>query len=334
MDNQFMKKSLAVLSNLLIPQLLRIGLFHNYFVRNALTVFLYHDVSDNPSEFSETYNLNVPPEVFDYQISFIKNNFNLINPDELLELRIPPKAALITFDDGLKSFFKNAVPILERHGVPAIVFLNMEPIMGKVFWSGLITYLCEKREDFVRFLKEKSSLPQSLSPLYLHCSRETIESYLASSGKQLEDFEDEVGKFVGEFATEEDLAQAARKQNVFFGNHLFNHYVPILMSDEALVKSYLENRNALEKYPNYRDIFSFPFGQPNTCFTGEQIKLLLQNKAKKVFSGYPLINLDVTSSYLHRIPLTSSHTSSARIWYQILQPSLRLRLRRNPIGGN
>ena len=321
-----MKKCLALLSNLLIPQLLRLGFFHNYFIKNALTVFLYHDISDNPSEFSRTYNLNVPPEVFEYKITFIKNNFNIINPDELLELRIPPKAALITFDDGLKSFFKNAVPILERHEVPVIIFLNMEPIMGKVFWSGLITYLCEKRGDFVRFLREKSSLPPSSADLYLQCSREITESYLEGSDNQ---FQDEVNEFVGEFATEEDLEQAARKQNVFWGNHLFNHYVPILMSDEALVKSYLENQDALKKYPNYRDIFSFPFGQPNTCFTDDQVKLLLQNKAKKVFSGYPTINLDVTSSYLHRIPLSSYHTSSARMWYQILQPSLGFRLKHN-----
>ena len=319
-----------MLLNLLIRHLLRFGFFHNYcfnyyFIRSALTVFVYHDVSDDPSEFSKTYGLNVPPELFDNQISFIKNNFNVISPDDLLKLRIPPKAALITFDDGLKSFFKNAIPILERHGVPVIIFLNMEPIMGELFWSGLITYLCQKNEDFVRFLKERSRLPQSSKPLYLHCSREITESYLQSSGKQLEGFKDEIDKFVGEFATEEDLAQAAKKQNVFFGNHLFNHHVPVLMSDEALVESYSKNRDALKEYPNCRDMFSFPFGQPKTCFTDDQIKLLLRNGAEKVFSGYPLINSDATSPYLHRVALTSYNNSPSKIWFPIFLPSFRLR---------
>lgn len=319
----------VMLPNLLISEIpgFFFGIFHEYFVKRALVVFVYHEVSNNPSEFSKIYGLNVSPDVFEYQITFIKNNFNVISPDDLLESRIPPKAALITFDDGMKGYFKNAVPILERHELPSIVFLNMGPVMGKIFWSGLITYLCEKKEDFVHFIKEKLPLPQSSIPLYLYCSREIVELYLESSEKQFEDFKDEINKFVGEFASEEDLGYAARKENVFFGNHLFNHHVPVLMSDDALVESYLKNRDALKKYPNYRDMFAFPFGQPNTCFTYDQIKLLLQTGAKKVFSTYPLINSDVTQPYLHRVPLSSYHNSKARIWCQILQLSLLTKLK-------
>ena len=126
----------------------------NKFVSNkSLTVFVFHDVTDEPSEFSSLYHLNVTPKLFDFQIQFIKKNFNIVGPDDLLQSSIPPKAALITFDDGFRNYFTHAVPILKIYEVPSIIFLNMEPIKGTIFWSGLITYLCEKRQDFRDYLK-------------------------------------------------------------------------------------------------------------------------------------------------------------------------------------
>ena len=50
-----------------------------------LTVFCYHDVTDAPSDFSRENALHVPPKVFDYQISYIKKNFNVIEPKQLME---------------------------------------------------------------------------------------------------------------------------------------------------------------------------------------------------------------------------------------------------------
>ncbi|MCP4613868.1 MAG: polysaccharide deacetylase family protein, partial [Planctomycetes bacterium] len=279
-----------------------LGLFHERLLRNSLTVFVFHEVTDNPSEFCRLYNLNVPPQVFEYQIEFIKKNFNIIGPDELTKLKIPSNAALITFDDGFQGVFKNAIPVLSKHKVPIIIFLNMEPVEGKVFWAGLITYLCNKKPEFVRFLNEKSLLSRSSGPLYLGCSREIVEAYLESSNDHIEN---EVRKFVGDFCSAEDLEQAAEKQHIFFGNHLFNHYVPLLMSDEDLVNSYVHNRDAMRQYSNYRDFFSFPFGQPNTCFTEAQVQLLLNVGAQRVFSSYPIVNLDVNSPYLDRVPMTS-----------------------------
>ncbi|MCP4608390.1 MAG: polysaccharide deacetylase family protein [Planctomycetes bacterium] len=277
-----------------------------------------------------THNLSVSPELFDYQLGFIKKNFNVINPDALLQLDIPPNAALITFDDGFRSFFKEAVPVLAKREMPAIVFLNVEPVNGKVFWAGLITYLCDRKPDFVRFLDEKSPLSRSSGPLFLRCSREIVEAYMESSDSQIES---EVREFVGEFSNEEDLEKACGNRYVFFGNHLSNHYVPRLMSDEFLVQSYSDNRDALIKYPNYRDMFSFPFGQPDTCFTNPQVKLLLKHGAQRIFSSYPIVNPDISSPLLHRVPLTSQEDSWAKIWGRVLLPGMRLRIKQRLRAG-
>ena len=99
------------------------------------------------------------------------------------------------------------------------------------------------------------------------------------------------------------------------------------MSDEDLLRSYFQNVNALNMYPNYKEMFAFPFGQPGTCYSDEQVKLLFQNGAKRIFSSSGLINSDVTARYLHRVSLTSFHDSDSKIWFQIFQNNLRSKLR-------
>jgi hypothetical protein len=285
---------------------------------------VYHDVSSTPCQFSCSYDLNVTPEIFDYQLNFIKNNFNIISPDDLLEKKIPKKAALITFDDGFKSYFKNAIPILEKNKVPSIIFLNMEPVKGGLFWSGLITYLCTKREDFKDYLKKKLPEESKRKTLFLNCSTELVENYLEETGKS---FEKEVRDFVGEFADESDLEKASGNPLVFYGNHLFNHHVPLLLSNEELIDSVLKNENELRNYSCYRNMFSFPFGQPDTCYSEKQIDLLFANGISKIFSSNGRINYNCASDYLYRIPLSSFNNSSAKIWFQIFQKEIRKYLR-------
>ncbi len=291
------------------------------FTKNKLTVFCYHDVTHNPSEFSDKYHLNVPPNIFEYQIDFINQKFNVINPDDLLSDRIPSNAALITFDDGFKSYFENAVPILEKYNTPSIIFLNMAPINGEIFWSGLITYLCSKSPEFYQYMINNSQFTLIEKPLYLYCSREIVNSFLKTVGNT---FKDEVKKFVGDFGTEKDLKSVINNNLVYFGNHLYNHYVPLLLSDKELLESFRKNEDELDKYPNYRSLFAFPFGQPDTCFSKQQIELLIKNGAKKVFSSYFMVNNDISDPYLHRIPLHSFNNSNARIWFSILRKSFKI----------
>ena len=287
----------------------------------ALTVFCYHDVSNEPSEFSRDFALNVRPDILDYQLGFIKKHFNIVSPDDLLEDSIPKHAALVTFDDGFLSFFTNAVPILNEHQVPAIIFLNMEPIQGGTFWAGLITYLCSKRADFVKYLQAKADVNPNW-PLSLHCSRENVDSYLEQARDSIGS---EVSQYVGPFAREEHLQSVRSNRLVYFGNHLFNHYVPRLMSDKEILLSFNDNADRLKKYGNYRNIFSFPFGQPKSCFTDEQVQLIHENCTQTMFASSQHVNY-TRGVPLDRISLSSAHRSSTDLWFQIFKHRIKDRL--------
>ena len=80
----------------------------------------------------------------------------------------------------------------------------------------------------------------------------------------------------------------------------------------------------LNNYPNTRNLFAFPFGQPISTYSKDQIQLIKKNGAQFVFSSYPLVNSNISSSYLHRIPLDSTNNTKAKIWFNILRRSLKL----------
>lgn len=291
-------------------------IYHKY-LNKALVVFCYHDISDIPSEFSRLHNLNVLPAVFDYQIRFIKKNFNIISPEDIINGNVPRRAALITFDDGFKSYFKNAVPILKRHDVPSVVFLNMAPILGGIFWPGLISYLCEKKPDFKEFVKRRV-LPAGPADkfLFLSSTPDIADEYCQECGV----LDSKVNEFIGQFADEDDLTQISSEHLVFYGNHLYAHEVAINLTDQALWQSFSKNELLLNKYSNYLKIFSFPFGQPGTYYLTMQAEFLLSQGVKVVFDSCGMINFE-RKKYFSRIPLTSFHSSALKILFGIYYPA-------------
>lgn len=79
-----------------------------------------------------------PTTPFDFvrQTDELGKYFQFISQDDLilaLERRkeLPERSCLLCFDDGLKSQYQEALPILKRKNIPAIFFINSQPIKEK-----------------------------------------------------------------------------------------------------------------------------------------------------------------------------------------------------------
>ena len=80
-----------------------------------------------------------------------------------------------------------------------------------------------------------------------------------------------VKNYYGPMAEKSDLKAANGNQLVSFGNHLYNHEVSKLLSDQELVDSYIRNQAALAEFTSTRQVFAFPFGVPRTSYDDAQI---------------------------------------------------------------
>lgn len=101
-------------------------------IKKKALVLLYHRVD---SLSNDPLNLAVTPEHFDEQLAMLKNKFEIISVLELVERikekKIKGTELCITFDDGFRDNLTHALPILEKHQVPATIFVTGDAVDNK-----------------------------------------------------------------------------------------------------------------------------------------------------------------------------------------------------------
>lgn len=296
-----------------------------WMLKKTLSVFVYHDVTDRPTDFSREYHLNVPPALFARQMDFIKGYFNLVTPDQVLGGNYETPAALVTFDDGTPSYFQEAAPIMTARQIPSILFLNMAPIEGEIFWSGLITYLSKYDPAFCKKVCQLST-GQDGVPDYLRCDVKMVKDYLETIDQKA--LLAKVRRFYGDFAGKEDFESVKDNPFVFFGNHLYNHYNAAKLSDEALSEQFRLNQQRIDRMPQGRPFFAFPFGQPGMCFLPHQPLLIEGCGAKLVFSSSGRINFRRGKGFYDRVGVDDSITALTDLLGRIQAKRLKIFLRR------
>jgi peptidoglycan/xylan/chitin deacetylase (PgdA/CDA1 family) len=109
-----------------------------------VTVLLYHRVID-PEDIGELDpNLvDATPAEFDAQMEILARYFTPVGIDQIIEARhggsLPANAAIVTFDDGYRDNYKNAVPILKKHGMNAVFFVTTDYVSERrLFWWEII----------------------------------------------------------------------------------------------------------------------------------------------------------------------------------------------------
>jgi peptidoglycan/xylan/chitin deacetylase (PgdA/CDA1 family) len=101
-------------------------------------IFCYHRLVDKV-RYPGT---EITPAVFEQQMKMLKDRgITVIGMQDLLawkrgEKNIPPRCAVITFDDGWKSQYEVAWPILKKMGYPVTLFLYTEGIAGASLGGG------------------------------------------------------------------------------------------------------------------------------------------------------------------------------------------------------
>ena len=96
---------------------------------NALVILQYHHISDTTPK-----STSLSPALFEQHLNYLNNNnFQVISLKQAsLMLQqgrlIADKSVVITFDDGYRSIFTEAFPLLKKYNFPFTVFVNTSPI--------------------------------------------------------------------------------------------------------------------------------------------------------------------------------------------------------------
>jgi peptidoglycan/xylan/chitin deacetylase (PgdA/CDA1 family) len=261
----------------------------------GLTVFVFHDITDYPSKFSKSIGTHTPVSVFRRQLGWILQDFDVVHPATVDQLREENRSAVLTFDDGYVGFRDEVVPILEELSLPAVVFVNSDVLNGEPS-AAAISHWCGTTESGDRWC---DSIPST------HRARVTS----LQDSEHWEDFWTQHGRFL----TNSDLVALGDHSLICVGNHLANHWDTAGLTTAQFREEFTRGRDALARFQNTLSWYAPPHGTGSPA----QANLALDLGAKRVLRGTGRLNPDPNSPILDRIDLTADITNKLRFWWRI-----------------
>jgi peptidoglycan/xylan/chitin deacetylase (PgdA/CDA1 family) len=116
-----------------------------------LTILAYHRFSDDGSEYFDDGVVDTTAEEFERQVVTMRKHFSLVGTEELCVFArggtLPKNPVAITFDDGYRSVYEKALPILRRHDCPAIVFVATAfTSERRIHWWDRVAYVLKRSQ--------------------------------------------------------------------------------------------------------------------------------------------------------------------------------------------
>ena len=118
-------------------------LYHRLRNAHSLTVLMFHRTlaPDDPRWATSDPDYTLPREVFARSLRFLARHYNVVDAAQVLAARrgeapLPPRALLLTFDDGWADNADHALPELRKAGMPALMFVVSDAVgRRQPFWQ-------------------------------------------------------------------------------------------------------------------------------------------------------------------------------------------------------
>lgn len=112
-----------------------LGLYHRLRNADSLTVVMFHRTlrRDDPRWASCDPDYTLGEDLFVASLAFFRRHYRVVSLQEVLRARrdgtgLPPRALLVSFDDGWLDNVDYALPALRRAGLPAVMFVAADAV--------------------------------------------------------------------------------------------------------------------------------------------------------------------------------------------------------------
>lgn len=223
-------------------------------------IIAYHRICETDS-LNDQELVSANCEDFEKQIIHIKEKYSAISFEQLIDhlstgTKPPKDAVIITFDDGFADNYLNAFPILEKHQVPATIFISTDYIdTDKTFWfnhlsrlvklnAGASFTLAGKAFVVSSALEGQESLLVELLSLMKGKPNKTRLELLLELSKQLPESElcDPLA-----LPMTWDNVREMNKSVIEFGSHTATHPILSQLTEEELEHEIVNSKTQLEK---------------------------------------------------------------------------------------
>jgi peptidoglycan/xylan/chitin deacetylase (PgdA/CDA1 family) len=275
-------------------------LYQQVVMRRRAVVLMYHRVltAEERGRTASHPALVVDAATFAIQMSVLSRRFTVLGVDELAGRMergepLPDRSCLITFDDGWRDNYTNALPVLRRHRLPALIFLPVNFIgRRRLFWQEAVTHaLVRAVGELSRAPARRPALEAVLAPFGLTGVLDieaddprafVIDAITALKGVEPAAVDRLVQEINTALASGDPPAQAAgppvepseidgfmswdevdemARAGVAFGGHGAEHRLLTMVSPEDVESEIRESKAVVEaRFPSTAPTFSYPNG--------------------------------------------------------------------------
>lgn len=251
--------------------------------RNEPIVLMYHGVTSFQYKLPVWTQLEI--DLFEDQMQFLRESrYHVCHLAELLNYindhkKIPENCVVVTFDDGFRNNYLEALSILEKYSIPATVFVTAGLIgTSELIWTDLLVYtLCETTvsqfshdelgtfslgsanetsvslRSILQILKQVpadqkdrivNDVIQTLLPKGVDSSSPVYQSFKLMSWAE--------------------LGNLSKSKSIEIGGHTCNHNILSRLDGETAHSEILDCKSTLEKKLNTKvNLFAYPNGTTN-----------------------------------------------------------------------
>jgi len=224
-------------------------------------------------------------EEFDWQMQLLRRYFTVLPLVEaahlLKEGGLPSRTACVTFDDGYADNATVALPVLQRHGIPATVFVAAGYLDGGRMWNDTVVESLRRQNADVLDL---SAVGLPVYSTATAISRRRAAYDIIGRCKYLEvgrrrEIVDRVAAYAGDLPdnlmlTTQQLL-GLHRQRVEIGGHTFSHPILTRLSLDHAREEILRGKAELERITGAPlRLFAYPNGRPEVDYSQNHVALV------------------------------------------------------------
>lgn len=240
--------------------------------RNHLTILSLHRISDDDDFFFNP----LTPAAFEELIKYSLDHYTILSFSELADIESPLKKPplILSFDDGYYDFYENALPLLQKYGLPSNHnVVNECANRGMPIWTHRLNAIfshcmknrIELRFDFNGHPIDDKEFSGNWNAFYMAIFRRLLETSKPLRMAMIEEKENRLS-----FDTEYRMMNwneivECSKNRVEIGSHTYSHDVISGIDDTDQLKSeIIDSKIEIEqKVGNEVSILALPNGQGN-----------------------------------------------------------------------
>ena len=286
---------------------IRRNAFANKDSSNFLTVLNYHQISDSGYSSIHPIVPATPKENFRKQVRLLRDlEYSFISLKDLDTISsLPHKSCLITFDDGYKSVFEHALPIMKEENISGAIFITSSFIDSNRLTNYeklvlLIHKVTSSNSDLIELFELYQKLVQRLdcapfTGISIEKLRYHFRACLTEENRQkiIDDlceafFFSIEGSFIENlYLTWNELRKMS--SHFEFGSHSANHPILGTLHNSRLSEEISTSKSLIEERLGNIKWFAYPFGY-RSSFNSETIDRLKKHGFIGSFTSFPANN--------------------------------------------